>query len=127
MNNMWQLSGEKTDRKSSMKAVLRELEEKIGLMVELEDLKFLLNNPNYNCNVYTLKVHLNTKLDFMEPNKNGKWKKFSFEAYKRMVREGCTTSTHTICIVLILYRIKPKDQTPKRKATKQSQLKKILQ
>ena len=54
-----------------MKAALRELEKETGLVAESEDLKFLLNDPNYNCNIYTLKVHLNTELDLMKPNKNG--------------------------------------------------------
>ena len=96
-----------------MEAALRELEEETGLVAEPEDLKFLINDPNYNCDVYTLKVHPNTELDFMEPEKNGEWEKFSFEAYERMAREGRTTPTHTTCIEPILHRIKPKTQTPK--------------
>jgi len=40
-----------------MKAALKELEKEIGLIVESEDLKFLFNNPNYNCDMYTLKVY----------------------------------------------------------------------
>src|SRR6266540_2487021 len=103
-----------------MKAALRELEEETGLVIESEDLKFLINDPNYNCDVYTLKVYPNTKLDLMEHDKNGEWEKFSFEAYERMAREGRTTPTHITCIELILHRIKPKSQPPKRKATKQS-------
>ena len=63
----------------------------------------------------------------MKPNKNGECEKFFFEAYKRIVKEGFTTSIHTICIELILHRIKPKLQNPKRKATKQPQSKRILQ
>ncbi len=63
MNNMWQSPGGKTNRKPSMEAALRELEEETGLMAESEDLKFLINDPNYNCDVYTLKVHPNTELD----------------------------------------------------------------
>ncbi len=126
MNNMWQTSGEKTDGKLSMGAALQELEEETDLMVESEDLKFLINDPNYNCDVYTLKVHLNTKLDLMEPDKNGEWEKFSFEAYERMVREGRTTPTHITYIELILQKIKPKSQGLKWKATKQSQPKGIL-
>ena len=70
MNNMWQLLEGKTNGESSMKAALRELEEETGLVAELEDLKFLLNDPNYNCNVYTLKVHPNTEFDLIELNKN---------------------------------------------------------
>ena len=72
MNNMWQSSGGKTDGKPSMEAALRELEEETGLVVKPEDLKFLINDLNYNCDVYTLKVHPNTELDLMEPDKNGK-------------------------------------------------------
>ena len=70
MNNMWQSLEGKTDREPSMKAALRELEEKTGLVVESENLKFLLNDSNYNCDVYTLKIHPNTELDLMESNKN---------------------------------------------------------
>jgi len=113
MKNMWQSSEGKTDKESSMEAVLRELEEETGLVAEPEDLKFLINDLNYNCDVYTLKIHPNTELDLMEPDKNGEWEKFSFEAYERMAREGRTTPTHTTCIKLILYRIKPKSQPPK--------------
>ena len=110
----------------SMKVALRELKKETGLVAELENLKFLINDPNYNCDVYTLKVHPNTELDLMEPEKNGEWEKFSFEAYERMAREGRITPTHTTCIELILHRIKPKSQPLKRKATKQAQPKGIL-
>src|SRR6266498_134152 len=127
MNNMWQSSGEKTDRKLSIEAAFQELEKETGLIAEPEDLKFLINDPNYNCDVYTLKVHSNTELDLMEPEKNGEWEKFSFEAYERMAREGRTTPTHTTCIEPILHRIKQKPQSSKRKATKQAQSKGILQ
>src|SRR6266496_1368509 len=120
MKNMWQSPGGKTDGEPSVEAALRELEEETGLVAELEDLKFLLNDPNYNCDIYTLKVHPNTELDLIEPDKNGEWKKFSFEAYERIAREGHTTPTHTTCIKLILYRIKPKSQPFKRKAIKQA-------
>ncbi len=126
MKNMWQSLGGKTDGELSMEAALRELEEETGLVAESEDLKFLLNDLNYNCDVYTLKVYPNTELDLMEPDKNGEWEKFSFKAYERMVREGRITPTHTICIELILYRIKPKSQSPKWKVTEQAQPKGIL-
>ena len=72
MKNIQQFLEGKTDKELSMKAALRELEKETGLIAESEDLKFLLNNPNYNCNVYTLKVHPNIKLDLIKPNKNGK-------------------------------------------------------
>ncbi len=96
-----------------MEAAFWELEEETGLVIESENFKFLLNNPNYNCDVYTLKVYLNTELDLMELNKNEESEKFSFEVYKRMAREGRTTPTHITYIELILHRIKLKSQSPK--------------
>ncbi len=108
MNNMWQSPGGKTDGKLSMEAALRKLEEETGLVAEPEDLKFLINDPNYNCDVYTLKVHPNTEFDLIELEKNGEWEKFSFETYEKMAREGCITPTHTTCIEPILHKIKLK-------------------
>ena len=126
MKNMWQSPGGKTDGEPSMEAALRELKEETDLVAESEDLKFLINDLNYNCDVYTLKVHLNTELDLMEPDKNGEWEKFSLEAYERMARKGRTIPTHTTCIEPILHRIRTKLQSIKWKATKQSQQKGIL-
>ena len=103
-----------------MKAALRKLEKEMSLMVKSENLKFFLNNPNYNCDIYILKIHSNTKLDLMKPKKNRKWKKFFFETYKKIVKENHTISTYTIYIKLILHRIKLKSQNLKRKAIKQS-------
>src|SRR6266498_6037531 len=113
MKNIWQSPEGKTDGEPSMEAAFRELEEETGLVAEPEDLKFLINDLNYNYDVYTLKVHPNTELDLIEPDKNGEWEKFSFEAYERMARKGRTTPTHTTCIELILCRIRPKPQSPK--------------
>ena len=39
-------------------------------MTKSEDLKFLLNDFNYNYNIYIFKVHLNIKLDLIESEKN---------------------------------------------------------
>jgi len=55
-----------------MKVALRELEKETGLVTESKDLKFLLNDPNYNCDIYTLKIYSNTELDLMKSNKNRK-------------------------------------------------------
>ncbi len=79
---MWQSSEGKTDRELSRKATLRELEEETSLVAESENLKFLLNNPNYNCDIYTLKVYPNTELDLMKPNKNREWKSSSLRPTK---------------------------------------------
>ncbi len=85
-----------------MKATLREFKKETGLIAESEDLKFLFNNSNYNCNVYILKIHLNTELDLMKSDKNEEWEKFFFEIYERMAREDHTTSIHTTYILSIV-------------------------
>jgi len=105
---MWQSLKGKIDRKLSIEITLRELKKETGLIVESENFKFFLNNSNYNYNIYTLKVHPNIKLDFIKPNKNRKWKKFSFETYERMVKEGYIMPIHIIYIELIFHKIKPK-------------------
>src|SRR6266542_2081597 len=118
MKNMWQSLRGKTDGELSMEAFLRELEEETNLVTESEDLKFLINDPNYSCDVYTLKVYPNTELDLIESDKNGEWEKFFFEAYERMTREGHITPTHTTCLESILHRIRSRPQSLKRKANK---------
>ncbi len=72
MNNMWQSPEGKTDGKPSMEVALRELEKETGLVAELENIKFFINDLNYNCDVYTLKVHPNIELDLIESDKNEK-------------------------------------------------------
>ncbi len=120
------ISKEKTDSELSIEAAFWKLKKEIDLITESENLKFLLNNLNYNCNVYMLKVHLNIELNLIESEKNGEWEKFFFETYKRIAREGQTTPIHTMYIELILYRIKLKPESLKKKAIKQSKLKRIL-
>ncbi len=72
MKNIWQSPEGKTDKESSIEVALRELEKETDLVAKLEDFKFLINDLNYNCNVYTLKVHPNIELDLIESDKNGK-------------------------------------------------------
>ncbi len=42
---------------SSRHAAAREVLEKTGLEVILEDFQYLFNDPEYDCDVYKLKVH----------------------------------------------------------------------
>ncbi len=67
---MWQLSKEKINRKLALKIIFREFKKEIGLMAESKDLKFLLNDPNYNYDIYIFKVYPNIKLNLMELEKN---------------------------------------------------------
>ncbi len=60
----------KTDRESSIKVAFKEFEKEMSLIIKKKNLKFFFNDPNYNCDVYILKVYLNIKLDLIKPEKN---------------------------------------------------------
>ena len=58
MYNLWQVAGGKVEvGESSLQAVLREIIEETGVMVQKEDCKFLFNDPEFNCDVYTTKIN----------------------------------------------------------------------
>ncbi len=57
---------------SSKHAATREVLEETGLEVILGDLQYLFNDPEYDCDVYKLKVHSRTELDRTELTKQGK-------------------------------------------------------
>jgi len=65
MAELWQSVCEKTKSQdlTLRDIVLRELEEETGLVVIQEDLQFLFNDNNFDCDIYKLKVHSKTKLD----------------------------------------------------------------
>ncbi len=73
MQHLWQSvcrSVEDYDE-SSRHATVREVLEETGLEVIPGDLQYLFNDPEYDCNVYKLKVHLRTELDRTELTKQG--------------------------------------------------------
>ncbi len=87
MQHLWQsVCGSVEDYdESSRHAAAREVLEETGLEVILGDLQYLFNDPEYNCDVYKLKVYPRTELDRTEPTKQGEWEHFSWDAYEKMV------------------------------------------
>ena len=65
MADLWQSVCGKTESQNltSRDAALRELEEETDLIAIREDLQFLFNDNNFDCDVYKLKIHLRMKLD----------------------------------------------------------------
>jgi len=65
MQHLWQsvCRSVKDYDESSRQAAAKEILEETGLEVILRDLQYLFNNPEYDCDVYKLKVHLRTELD----------------------------------------------------------------
>ena len=71
MQHLWQsVCGSIEDYdESSRHVTAREVLEETGLEVILEDLQYLFNDPEYDCDVYKLKVYLRIELDHIEPTK----------------------------------------------------------
>ncbi len=73
MQHLWQSVCESVEDydESSRNAAAREILEETGLEVIFGDLQYLFNNPEYDCDVYRLKVHPRTELDRTELTKQG--------------------------------------------------------
>src|SRR5215212_9975376 len=88
MYNMWQASGGKVkERESSIQATLRETLEEIGIPLNREDLTFLFNDPEYNCDVYIAKLLLSQLPKYTKLTKQGPWKLFSVKEYKNLAQQ----------------------------------------
>jgi len=87
IQHLWQsvCGGVEDYDESNRHAATREVLEETGLEIILEDLQYLFNDSEYDCDVYKLKVHLRTELDRTEPTKQGEWEYFSWDAYEKMV------------------------------------------
>src|SRR6266511_5616657 len=105
MQHLWQsVCGSVEDyNESSRHAAAKEVLEEI-----LEDLQYLFNDPEYDCDVYKLKVHPRTELDRTEPTKQGEWEHFSWDAYEKMVRDRRTIPTYITYYDQIITTIKLK-------------------
>ena len=110
MQYLWQsVCGSVEDYdESSRHAAAREVLEEIGLEVILEDLQYLFNDLEYDCDVYKLKVHPRTELDRTEPTKQEEWEYFSWDAYEKIVRDRRTTPTYITHYDQIIISTKPK-------------------
>src|SRR6266540_3658428 len=110
MQHLWQSVCESVEDydESSRHAAAREVLEETGLEVILRDLQYLFNDPEYDCDVYKLKVHPRIELDRIKPTKQGEWEHFSWDAYEKMVRDRRTTPTHITHYDQIITSTKPK-------------------
>ena len=89
MQHLWQSVCESVKEydESSRYAARREILEETGLEVISEDLQYFFNNPEYNCNVYKLKVYSRTELDRTKLTKQEEWKHFFWNTYEKMVQD----------------------------------------
>jgi hypothetical protein len=55
----------------------------------------ILNDPTYNCDVYIAKLLPNQIPQQTEPEKQGPWKLFTIDEYKKLAKQKKTTPTHT--------------------------------
>ncbi len=94
--------------------------------VILKDFQYLFNDSEYDYDVYKLKVHLRTELDYTELTKQKEWEHFFWDAYEKIVRDRRTTPTHITHYEQIITTTKPKyfQKTPEIKGAEE--LKQIL-
>ena len=87
IQHLWQSVCESVENydESSKQVVAREVLKETGLEVILGDLQYLFNDPEYDCDVYKLKMHPRTELDYTEPTKQEEWEHFFWDAYEKMV------------------------------------------
>ena len=105
----------------SKHATAREVLEETGLEVILGDLQYLFNNPEYDCDMYKLKVHLRTELDRTELIKQGEWEHFSQDAYEKMVRDRRITPTHITHYdqIIVMTKLKHLQKAPEIKGAEE--------
>ncbi|GES85710.1 NUDIX domain-containing protein [Rhizophagus clarus] len=103
MYNLWQVPGGKVElEESSIQAVLRKTQEETGIKLKKEELTYLFNDPNFNCDIYATKLISSQKLEHTEPDKQGPWELFNWNKYKEMANQKLTTPTHVTYIEEIL-------------------------
>ncbi|GES88976.1 hypothetical protein GLOIN_2v1772369 [Rhizophagus clarus] len=86
----------------SIQAVLRETQEETGINLKKEELTYLFNDPNFNCDIYATKLISNQKLEHTKPDKQGPWELFNWNNYKEMANQKLTIPTHVTYIEEIL-------------------------
>ena len=98
--------GKVEEGETSIKAVWRETWEETGIDLDDKDLKFLLNDPKYNCDVYFSRLKPDVRPKRTESEKNSLWKCYSFDKYEKLAKENKTTPTHSRYIEYISRQLK---------------------
>ena len=72
MYDLWQSPGGKVEKgETSAQAAIRETFEETDLQIREEEMGYLLNDPNFNCDVYITKLNEGQIPQRTEPTKHG--------------------------------------------------------
>ena len=74
-------------------------------------MKFILNDPEFNCDVYITRIPLTQRPRRTEPEKSGFWRCYPFHKYENLAKKGKTTPTYSKFIQRILIAIKKEIDT----------------
>ncbi len=83
MKGSLQVVFSKSDSEESQTAARRKVREKTSL--ELPQMQYLVTNQDYNCNIYICDIE-RFKLRYMEPEKAGLWKHYSWRRFNKIAR-----------------------------------------
>ena len=93
---MWQVSGGKADpMETGKQTVCRELYEETGLSIAHKRIKFLTNDSNYNCDIYTIQLRSGEEPEYTEKEKMTPWRLFLWEEFYTMAVQKQTTPSLT--------------------------------
>jgi 8-oxo-dGTP pyrophosphatase MutT (NUDIX family) len=96
MYNLYQVPGGKTKpMENGRQAACREIYEETGLTIVQKRFKFLTNDPEFNCDIYTVLLKLGETPIQTEPQNMGPWLPFTWEEFYVMAAQQETTPSLT--------------------------------
>ena len=102
MNGLLQSPCEKVEKnETSIKAVLRETLEETSLRFKKEDVAYLFNDSQFDCDVYLTKINKRCPRR-TEPKKADDWILYEFDRYEKLAKEDKITPTYTSFIEEIM-------------------------
>jgi ADP-ribose pyrophosphatase YjhB (NUDIX family) len=94
MNKLLQTPGGKVDKgETALSAAIRETMEETLVELEPTDLKYIRNDPEFNCEIFIARTIMYP--EWTEPEKMTQWYPYDYEEYVKEAKAGRTTPSHT--------------------------------
>ena len=111
MYNLWQVVGEKVEQgKLSKRTAIRETKEETDLTIMSKQCLFLINDPQFNCDIYITKIDDQQELQRTEPDKQGPWILTARDQFEFMAKQKELTPSLITYNNLILKNTQPEEE-----------------